>query len=1058
MTPLIRFFVERPLFANLLTFLVIVLGIGAALTIQREAFPKVDFGIVTVTTIWPGASPSEVERLLTTPLERETKGIDGVKRNYSVSVENRSLLVFELDADLDGDAKRQAIEDIKQAVETVRDLPEDAEPAVVNEIKSTQVPIIEVNLSGADERVVRDTAKELEDHLLDVHGVATIAKRGWREREVLVEVDPANLRRFHVSLTEIGAALAGRNVNLPGGKIETEGDEWLVRAVGEFESAKDIEPVIIRANDSGGWVQVKDVANVRDALEDVTTINRAGGNRSIDLVVIKKSSADVITLVDDVRKAVDAFEPRLPTGVEVAFTNDFSIFVRRRLGIVVNNAYLGLGLVLVTLLLFLSLRVSFWTALGIPVSLMATLLTMQLVGMQVNLITMMGFILVIGMLVDDAIVVAENVFRYRLAGLPPQEAAVRGASEVVVPVAGSVLTTMAAFAPLAFMGGIFGKFVWAIPVVVILALGFSFIESMIALPAHLAAHGGDLGSLGGTKRTRFDAVADVYGAVVRRLLRLRCLVAIGLAGVAGLAVLAATRMDFQLFSNDGIEQFMVRAQTATGTPLEATEAKFQKVEEAIAALSDEELDAYTAQIGIQQQDPNDPFTRRGSHYAQAMVYLTPEGSRERTAEEIIEALRVRIDEMNLGFERVYFAKINPGPPVGKPISVRFAAEDFETLHRIEEMARAELSQIPGVVDLESDLEPGKKELRIKVKESAAAEAGLTATDIAASVRASFDGMVATKIRKMDEEIDVKVLFPEADRTRGAAALRDVRIPNRQGYLVPLSTVADIEEAVGFTAIKHEDADRIVTITGDVDPAVTSSFRANQALQPVMERRIAEFPGATVSFTGEDEDTKESFGNLGRAFAVAAALIFLIIASVFGSIWQPLLVMMTIPIGTCGVIFAFYAHGKPLGFLSMMGTIALAGVVVNSTIVLVDFVNGRRGEGVGLDDSIVEAARTRLRPILLTSATTLLGLLPTAYGIGGADPFVMPMALALSWGLAFSLVIALFAMPPAIRILDDLLAFPGWVVGTLRGTRQNVHGIDLHPRPEPVETNEAQSKG
>lgn len=1048
MTGVIRFFVRRPLFANLLTFLVLLLGIGAALGIQREAFPKVDFGIITVTTVWPGASPAEVERLVTTPLERETKGIDGVKRNNSVSVENRSLLVFELEADLDAEAKRQTIDDIKQAVENVRDLPTDAEPPLVVEMKSTQMPIIEVNLSGTDERVVRDAAKDLEDVLLDVDGVATVAKRGWREREVLVEVDPANLRRYHVSLTEVAAALAGRNVNLPGGKIEAEGDEWLVRAVGEFEGAADIEPVIIRANDMGGWVQVKDVARVRDALEEVTTINRAGGNRSIDLVVIKKTSADVIDLVDEVRAAVDGF--KAPDGVEMAFTNDFSIFVRRRLGIVVNNALIGLGLVVIALLLFLSPRVSFWTALGIPFSLMATLLTMQFLGMQVNLITMMGFILVIGMLVDDAVVVGENVFRHRLAGLPPEEASVRGASEVVAPIAGSVLTTMAAFAPLAFMGGIFGKFVWAIPVVVIVALAFSFVESLIALPAHIAAQGGRVGTVGERKRTRFDAVSDAYAALVRRLLRFRYLVAVGVAGVVGLAAVLATRMDFQLFSNEGIEQFMVRAQTAAGTPLEETERRFRRVEEAIESLPEGELDAYTAQIGIQQQDPNDPFTRRGSHYAQAMVYLTPEGSRDRTADEIVEALRAEITSLDLGFERVYFAKINPGPPVGKPISVRFAADEFETLHRLEDMAREELSKIPGIVDLESDLEAGKKELRIKVKEAAAAEAGLSASDIAASVRASFDGVVATKIRKLDEEIDVKVLFPESDRTRGRTALRDVRIPNRQGYLVPLSAVADVEEAVGFSAIKHNDAERVVTITGDVDPAVTSSFRANQVLQPIMQERVREFPGVTVSFTGEDEDTQESFGNLAQAFVVAAALIFLIIASVFGSIWQPLLVMMTIPIGICGVIFAFYAHGKPLGFLSMMGIIALAGVVVNSTIVLVDFVNGRRAEGASLDDSIVEAARTRLRPILLTSTTTLLGLLPTAYGIGGRDPFVMPMALALSWGLAFSLLIATFAMPPAIRILDDVLAFPGWVVGTLTGRRENIHGIDLHPRPKPAE--------
>lgn len=421
-----------------------------------------------------------------------------------------------------------------------------------------------------------------------------------------------------------------------------------------------------------------------------------------------------------------------------------------------------------------------------------------------------------------------------------------------------------------------------------------------------------------------------------------------------------------------------------------------------------------------------------------MVFLTPETLRDRTADQIIRGLKDEFAAIP-GFEKVYFTRVNPGPPVGKAVSARFSAEDFDRLHALEAMAREEASKVPGVLELESDLEAGKKELHVVVDEKAASEAGLTAADIALQVRASFDGLVATKIRKLDEEVEVKVLFPEAARTKGAKAIEEVVIPNRNGYLVPLRTVARVEEKVGFSSIRHTEGKRTVTISGEVDEAVTTSVKANAALQPALEKRIKEFPGSAVSFTGEDEDTKESMAGLFRAFAMAMGLIFLIIATTFGSVSQPALVMMSIPVGLSGVVFAFFFHGEPLGFMAMMGVVGIAGVVVNNSIVLVEFVNRCRDDD-GMDErtSIVEAARVRLRPMLATSLTTLLGLMPTAYGIGGSDPFVKPMALAMAWGITFSLLMTLLTLPPMIAILDDLLAIPRWLYGLVTGKRPVLH--------------------
>lgn len=1087
MRSLIAFFVRRRLFANLFTFSIIAMGLLTAFFFtRREAFPAVDFDVVTIMTVWPGASPSEVERLVTLPLEQDLEGVDNLETVTSVSVENRSVVVVEMNPDMSDEKQRDTVEKIQTVVNQIRDLPEDAETPIVTELSNDEWPVIELAISGDDERVIRGVAEDLEDQLLELDEVSAIAKAGWRDRQILVEVNPKTLQAYHLSLAEIAAAVRGRNVNVPGGRLKAPADEWLVRSVGEYKTADDIKPVIIRANDYGRYIQVQDVADVRDEFVEETVINRSRGKRSIDFTIIKKSDADVIRMVDVVREEVKKFEAAgLPAGVELSLRNDASYFVRRRLGILINNAIIGLLFVVVSLLIFLSLRVSFWTALGIPFSALAALMVLQWSGLTLNLISMMGFIIVIGMLVDDAVVVAENVHRHRERGLSVEEASVSGAAEVAGPIAGSVLTTMAAFLPLAFMGGIFGKFIYAIPVVVSLALAASWLESMIALPAHLAHESTVWARLRArlglppkpiaTRASRFQKLADWYadrlvGLTIRPVAR--WVVVFGIGGVVLFAAGLATTMKVELFSGDGIEVFMLRAEAKAGTPLEETEELFKPIENIVAALPDNELDTYSSQIGIQRQNPTDPFTKRGSHYAQAMVFLHPESKRDRKVDEITEAIRSQIPE-DSGFDKIYFTKINPGPPVGAPVMIRFDADEFETLRAVDDMVRAEMQKIktdkpveeppkgriqrllwtfsdketrkaPAIFDVESDLEAGKKELHVRVDDGAAAEAGLTASEIAFGVRAAFDGAPASQIRTLDEEIDIKVLFPQNVRESGVSALTQVRIPNRRGYMIPLGSVAKIEQEVGFTSIKHYDGRRTMTITADIDPS-TTAVEVNKQLEPAIRARLAEdFPNVGADFSGEVSDTNESFARLGMAGLVAILIIFVIVATVFNSITRPVIVMLSIPVAVCGVIFAFFLHGQPLGFMTILGTIGLAGVVVNNQIVFVQFVNRAEEEGAKIGDAIQEAARVRLRPMMLTSVTTLVGLLPVAYGLGGSDPFVRPMALALGWGVAFSLLMTLVGLPSLIYVIDDVTRLPKWVLNTV------LPPVEEYDYPEPPE--------
>ncbi len=1036
MKRLIEFFIKQHLFGDLLTVFVIAFGIYAALNIRREVFPNVNFDVISVVTLFPGASPDEVEKLVTNPLEQEIKEVDGIKRLQSNSTDNRSGIVVWLDPDQTTAADAKV--DIQDAVDRTTDLPEDAEDPLVTSIESKQTPIIEVALGGEiPEMELRNLAKNLEEEIERVPGVARVAHRALRDLEFRVEADSRELSRYRLSLDDLVRALKGQNVSIPGGVVEVtsidpKAREKVVRTVGEFKTAHDVEQTVVRANELGEPIRVKDVAKVSLTLEKATVITRTNGHPSLNLTVLKKEKADAITVVQAVRKRVDELRPRFDARVSLTFMNDFSYFVERRLSILTGNLVIGLGMVLLMLPLMIPFRFSVIIAMGEPFAFLGTILLLYAFGQSINLISMIGLIIVAGILVDDSIVVTENAVRLVEEGMDPKEAAAKGAAQIFAPVTASVCTTLTAFAPMAFMSGIFGKFIVQIPIAVSAALIVSLIETYFVLPGHIAnwikpgqaklERGGAIGRFLDASRNFWDRKIVPFYIYWLKVALVRRYWVTGLLAVLFVAsILLATRgMKFILFPAEGVEIFFVRTEAPTATSLNRHASLLQPIEKAIAELPKQEVDSFTASIGIQQQDPNDPNTRRGSEYAQITVFLTPETQRNRSAAEIIEGIRKKVGTPE-GLKRVVYSRVNPGPPVGKPISLGVRASQYEDIMPAVAYLKEVLGKFDGVTDIEDNYTLGKEELRVSVDSAQASAAGLNVAGVGGTVRAAFEGLVATTVRELSEEIDVRVSLASSQRT-DERAINDILIPNMNGNLIPLSQIASIKRTQGLSIYEHEGNQRQVKVTAEVNTDVTTSTEVNARLQAMLPELNQRFPKVKIAFGGEAEDTEESLKSLVRAFTLAVAGIFLILVLTFRSLLQPIVVLLTIPLGVIAVIWAFFLHGLPFSFMGMLGIIALGGVIVNNAIVLVDFVNQAREEGMEKMESIIQGATTRIRPIFLTTATTVIGILPTAYGIGGLDKFVVPIAMALGWGLMFGSILTAFVFPSALAILDDLKAF------------------------------------
>ncbi len=1016
MRSVIAFFVRRGLIVNLLSLMLLLGGVFAALSIQREAFPSVNFDLVVIGAGYPGAAPREIERLLVNPIERELKSVDGINVIRSTSFPGTMQITVEIDPDYEDRAR--LVSDIQQAINRA-DLPADlpADPWLT-EVKSEQAPVVTFSIFGEfSDLELKHLSDAIEDDVLAIPGVAKVLVQGDRKEEIRIVPDPERMRRHRVSIQDIVQLVQGWNVNAPGGKLKEPKGQSIIRITGEFRSAEDAANLVLRANERGDALRLKDVAEVTAALERPSRIVRAQGEPAVNMIVLKRGDADIIELVDRVRAYLKTVPEKYGEGVHVRIYNDFSTITRLRLGVLTSNGAIGLVLVMLTLLLFLRPAVAFTTAWGLPIIFFSGLLVLYLGGVTLNLLTMFGFIIVLGLMVDDAIIIGENATWHMEQGKSPEQAAIDGTVELLGPVTATVLTTIVAFLPLMFMDGIIGKFMFSIPVVVVVLLLFSWIEAIFILPNHIR----DVANPDKHPKERalFVWLTRLYERGLERALRWRWLTLLfTLLALIGSFVLAA-QMKFQLFPPGAESTFYMRVAMPPGTTLEEMDRTLIRLDREVRKRIDPAILETTTMIaGENSADQREALKQLGDRFGFVRVILTPFTERTVSAYEVLDRIEREIPPLFPDLD-LSFAMQKPGPPVGRALHVELSGADEAVLARVARRLVRFLEGVEGAYAIESDLEPGDPELHLVLDRRLAAWAGVDLATASRHIRAAFDGLRVSTIKRGREEVDVTIRFPE-DAQRDRETLLKLEVPNRMGGLVPLGRIAHFEEHPGTTSIRHKDGRRVINVSAEVDPKRLTS----KELNALVRSRAAEWLGEDAGkvqyhLGGEQERSEESVRGLVASFVFALLGIFVILAMQFNRIGYPVLVMLAIPFGAIGIIVGFFLHHEPLSFMAMMGFVALSGVVVNASLVMAVFIQRRLNEGAPWMEAILEAGKRRLRAVLLTAITTVVGLLPTAYGWGGFDPFVAPMALALSWGLMFSTLITLFSVPAALGAALDI---------------------------------------
>ena len=1039
--------VNNPVLANMLMMIIIIFGLYAWINLPRELTPEIALQSATVTTLYPGASPEEVEKLVSAPIEDAIEeNVNKINLMLSNSSEGRSIISVDFEELSDREFDKE-LENLRTAVEGVNDLPEEIleDPQVVELDVSSGFPMLTVVVGGdIVESQMRDIAENLKDEILDIKNIASVRIAGLREREIWIEVAPDRLKAYQLPIAAVITALGTSNLNLPAGTMELGSTEFMVRTMGEFATPDTIGDTIIAVQPTGTPLRLSDVATVSDTYEDARTLSRINGKPSISLSVQKKSEGNTIALVAKLRELVKKRRVDLPEGAELTAVNDYSVILKERLGILETNAIFGLILVVLMLLLFIGWRNALFAALGIPVAFMATFWFMSVAGYTLSGVSLFGLILVVGIVVDDAIVVIENIYRHIEAGESPKVAAIRGAQEVGWPVLAASLTTICAFGPLMFMSGVSGQFMRIVPIMAILVLIASLFEVFVILPAHVAEWGKPKLRTGRSRLdpirrrsqsaftlsariagffvwfgTVFDLIRNRYVRILKRTIRYRyafvgSVLFIGLVACAG----AFLVLDKELFPGEDFPQFYVKAEMPPSYGIQETTAVMAQIEEAAKTLPSSEVAAIVSNIGI--HTPTSGLLEGvtyGSNFGEVIIELTPKKQRTRGVDDIIASMRKETATIS-GIEQLNFITQEGGPPSGQDVEVKVKGPRFEQLTALTEVLKTALTQMDGVYDIRDDFRTGKSELRIYLKPEKAHQYGLTTFQIAQTVRTAIEGAKATTYREADEAIDVVVKYEE-DSLKNIAELNNLLIATPTGAIVPLKDVADITEEKGYSDIRRFDGERAITVSASVDRQKTTPFKVNQELISTFANVGTLYPGYQLDFRGLFDEIRDSFAELWKLFIVGLLLIYVVLGAQFKSFIQPIIIMFAVPFGMIGAMFGLLLSNATLSMVAMFGIVALSGIVVNDSIVLIDFINKYRERGYNKWSAILKGGSIRLRPIILTSLTTIFGLIPMAIGLGGKSPIWMPMAYTIIFGLSFATTMTLFVMPALYAITTDL---------------------------------------
>ena len=1014
----VNFFATRHLLVNVLTLAILALGYFYIKDVPREYVPAISTPIINITAQLPGASARDIETKLTIPIEEAIEDVDGIDVYSSTASDNTSQTVVELYLDFSDEQIADTLQDLRDAIDGITDFPvEMDEEPVIEQFDPDSWPVVEIALSGSGDDLTR-YAEHLERKFEQIKQVSQATVVGLPDPEVRVLVNPDSAAEHRVTLLDVVDAITRRNVSATGGVLETASDRKQVVLWSRYLDPADVGETILRASRTGGALRINDIARIERTREDTTLITHTNGESGLSIVLRKRKNADAINLVDAAIEVLDANPP--PSGVRYELVNDRSFYTRNRLDVITTNGLLGFVLVALVLFTFMRGHASIWVLAGIPIVFMGALAVFGNTGLSLNLFTLTGFVLVLGMVVDDAVVVAERIVTHRDNGMPAQQAAVVGASEMARPVMAAALTTILAFLPLTALGGLPGKLVWQIPAVVVLVLVFSVIESFCVLPAHMSSK--TLASKTPTaapgKRKFMQALEASYARTLRKLLAIRLPVVLSfIALLIFIFAAIAPQVPFVLFPQDDARSLYLKVSAPIGTPIEQTEAIITSIEQQIIELTGEELTAVTARVG--HQDAEQADRERGEAENQGVVTaIFRDLDRLHSNVKWIEILQARLvvpDDVTLLFQSEYI-----GPPTDQPVTLHLMSNDDQLRRSVALEVSQFLADQPGLVEIDIDERPGTPQLDLNLDYEKLAMLGLDPQDVSQTLAAAFHGIEASEHRSIKDTTKLRVQFDPAARI-DLTGLLDTPIRARDGSLVLLRSVVSPVEIPAVNRIFHRDGFRSSTIRASFSP--DSDHTALSFAQFMRDELLPTYSGADLEFTigGEAQRTEETTGEIGSAAILVVLGIGVVIWLLLGSFIEAVFVMIVIPFAIAGVILTFFLHDKQLSMTAMMGAIGLAGVVVNASIVMVDSIHRRIAERSDEpnDELVIEAVVERLRPILVTTLTTLGGVLPTAYGIGGYDSIVSPMSLALGWGLAFSTVVTLFLVPPLYSIARDL---------------------------------------
>jgi multidrug efflux pump subunit AcrB len=1016
MDRLLRYFVSRHLIVNVMVGLIFTAGVLAATRASRETFPSVSIPTLFVNANLPGASARDVETKVTIPLEEAIEELSGVKTFSTVITDSNSFTEIELYDDFQRERIIEAQADLAVLIDGINDFPPEMEDEpTIQRLNPRKFPVVQVAMSGPSQAVI-PVAKRLEKRLEAHDLVAKVDLVGLQDPEVRVLVDPVLARQHGVTLLDVVSVIRNRNVSSTGGVLETESARRQVVMWSRFEKPEEVGATILRFGAEGSALRVRDVARVEVGREDTGIISHTNGKPGISAVVTKREDADIIDTVAAVHEIVSQIS--WPEHVEAVIVRDDAFLTRNRLELMLSNGLLGACLVAIILFLFLTRVASFWVLVGIPVVFLGTLALFPILDYSINIVTLTGFVVVLGMVVDDAVIVAERIVTLRQAGVPPLDAASQGASEMSRPVAASAFTTMLAFLPLWALGGMSGRMTEAMPAVVILALGLSVFESCFILPAHMS-----LGKQGAeTEKRKFVIVLEErYRKLLLACLRHRPIVVTAFfAGLVSIFVFVAPQLGIQLFSQDDSEALYIKVNTPLGTPIERTEAVVAAIERQIPDLVGEDLLAVIARVGHQRTRDE---RERGAAENEAVVrILFRNTDRLLTSAEWTDVLQEHLvvpGEAELLFE----AEIM-GPPLGHPVTVHVSGNVNSTRRAAAQEVVDWLHSADGVINVEMDERPGTPQIELNLDYEKLALRGLDAADVGQTIKAAFFGLTASEHRDLDDTTDIRVLFDSSAR-RSLDGLLETPVRARDGGLVLLRDVVNPVEIRSVQRIYHRDGIRCTTIRAQFGAGSPhTSLSMAQRIESHLLPRFEDVDGLDVIVGGEAVETRKTTSDVGIAALLSFLGIGVVIAVMLGSFVEAAFVIIVIPFAIAGVMLTFFLHQQALSLFAMMGSIGLAGVVVNASIVMVDAVHRRmdRLSNATAEErriAVIDAVVSRLRPILVTTLTTLGGVLPMAYGLGGYDSIVAPMSLALGWGLAFSTIVTLFLVPILYTISSDL---------------------------------------